>query len=84
MPVFVKSTVSLVPARLGLLEMLILPLTGAQTSEMSVSGTVSATIKLLDDRLVVRLMIILINQALDNVLFSSIKPLFDGINQAAW
>jgi hypothetical protein len=45
---------------------------------------VSATIKLLDDRLVVRLMIILINQALDNVLFSSIKPLFDGINQAAW
>jgi hypothetical protein len=46
--------------------------------------TVSATIKLLDDRLVVRLMIILINQALDNVIFSSIKPLFDGINQAAW
>ena len=84
MPMFVESTVSLVPARLGLLEMLILPLTGAQTSEMSVSGTVSAIIKLLDDRLVVRLMIILINQALDNVLFSSIKLLFNGINQAAW
>jgi hypothetical protein len=44
---------------------------------------VSATIKLLDDRLVVRLMIVLINQALDDVLFSSNKPLFDGINQAA-
>jgi hypothetical protein len=45
--------------------------------------SISTTIKLLDDRLVVRLMIILINQALDNVLFSSTKPLFDGINQAA-
>ncbi|RYZ86454.1 MAG: hypothetical protein EOO68_28900 [Moraxellaceae bacterium] len=39
---------------------------------------------LLDNRLIMRLMIILINQVLDNVLFSSIKPLFDGINQAAW
>jgi hypothetical protein len=43
---------------------------------------VSATIKLLDDRLVVRLMIILINQALDNVLFSSIKLLSERLDEA--
>jgi hypothetical protein len=49
---------------------------------MSKLTAVSATIKLLDDRLVVRLKIILINQALDNVLFSSIKLLSERLDEA--